>query len=142
MCRCGCKFCFCCGKRGSCIGGAFFNNILEDEEYEDTIGRVDEYEEEEDVAIDPLFQGDWYMEYEEHRIDPLFAGDAWNPIEVEHEDSDIEPLFQGEIWMPPEIEYEKTQVAPLFSGADWNCSDDVDQEDQNSNENRNWGQYL
>ncbi|KAG7354559.1 IBR/half ring-finger domain containing protein [Nitzschia inconspicua] len=27
MCRCGCRFCYCCGAKGICGGSSFYNNF-------------------------------------------------------------------------------------------------------------------
>eukprot|EP00339_Tiarina_fusa_P029591 CAMPEP_0117048170 /NCGR_PEP_ID=MMETSP0472-20121206/33281_1 /TAXON_ID=693140 ORGANISM="Tiarina fusus, Strain LIS" /NCGR_SAMPLE_ID=MMETSP0472 /ASSEMBLY_ACC=CAM_ASM_000603 /LENGTH=283 /DNA_ID=CAMNT_0004761133 /DNA_START=18 /DNA_END=869 /DNA_ORIENTATION=- len=101
MCRCGCKFCFCCGKRGSCMGLTFFNNILGYEDHESFRGRQENILEEDfGTVLDPIFEGDlWFATEEDANIDPeQFEGVFWVPIETEEEESVLSPLFEGKYW--------------------------------------------
>ena len=83
MCRCGCRFCYCCGQKGACGGGPFYNNFADYEEDEEFDWDPDT----ESVAGDvrPLFQsllGEYWW-------------DVWFPPTVEYEDYDISPMFSS-----------------------------------------------
>mmetsp|Transcript_117569 Transcript_117569/g.175594 ORF Transcript_117569/g.175594 Transcript_117569/m.175594 type:complete len:284 (-) Transcript_117569:164-1015(-) len=108
MCRCGCKFCFCCGQRGSCMGNTFYDNINEVEDPVFWMGRRDNVREEEmPCGIDPIFEGDlWYATEEDAgstMIDPIFEGEIWMPIEIEAEDTLITPIFTEFYWDTPAL---------------------------------------
>ena len=103
MCRCGCRFCFCCGNRGNCSGSTFFNNIiLEEEEYE-----YDWDPETESVAgmLVPLFATnlDFYPDYEQEPGEEDWY-DYWFPPTVEHCPYRIMPLFEGDWYIDGNIE--------------------------------------
>jgi hypothetical protein len=71
MCRCGCRFCYCCGERGTHGGNRFYNNFADIEEDRD----FDWNPEEESCAgeVWPLLDsGDWW--------------DQWFPPIEEYED--------------------------------------------------------
>jgi Ring finger domain len=147
MCRCGCRFCFCCGERGNHHGSTFYNNIAGQEEE-----REFEWDPEtESVAgVVPLFEGDpyknldWIEVWESHSIEfweeledtyyeremeeigivPLFEGDEWpwydenNPMEAPA--IYFVPVFEFDRnppWFVKEEE-ELSRIVPLFTG-DW-----------------------
>jgi hypothetical protein len=103
MCRCGCRFCFCCGRKGTCTGGTFYNNVEQSEE-----GRSFNWDPDcESVAgVWPLFVD--YIDNEEYWYD------NWFPLDIleEYEETQLYPLFET----PVQEEYESREIDPLFEG--------------------------
>jgi hypothetical protein len=105
MCRCGCRFCFCCGEKNNCTGLPFYNNSARGEEYDvfmyNVSRRTWEIEEVDDLTIEeeyliPLFVGHhyWYeiiepFTDEEVDVVPLFGGSFWYQVWVSN-DRDID----------------------------------------------------
>ena len=110
MCRCGCRFCYCCGRKGMPCNqfGLFFNNVINQEEI-----RTYQWDPEtESVAGDvwPLFFDDereghywvehWFdfrEEFQRRKIQPLF-GDHWMHITEPEPVKRLRPLFVGDDW--------------------------------------------
>jgi hypothetical protein len=114
MCRCGCRFCYCCGQKGTCSGGTFYNNIVEDEEERSYDWDPDC----ESVSPAwPLFLDD--MENEEFWYEHWFVFEEMNSEEFVY--YELEPLFEGG-WFDEE---ERNRIFPLFEG-DWHIDGNIE----------------
>jgi hypothetical protein len=139
MCRCGCRFCFCCGNVPNClgsnfVGGTFYDNVLgceEDEENLSSYGNDDAEQfpyneyiletigtggvDENGVSLawvrclEEVFSTD---EDEPHWAWVRCREGGWVRCREEPESSSLEPLFSGEAW-------EFSSLEPLFSGWAW-----------------------
>lgn len=109
MCRCGCRFCYCCGAKGSHDGGGtFFDNVVMEEE--DRSYDWDPDNESVAGAVVPLFEGDPFYDF-----DWL---DVWCD-NTEIEDEPLVPLFDERLdwygeWFRDLEEYEFYPLVSLF----------------------------
>ena len=147
MCRCGCRFCYCCGRRGMPCNqyGVFFNNVINQEER-----KTYQWDPEtESVAGDvwPLFLDgddgdDWFEHWyggEDAPVWPLFFDDHsrrwrfrsiywvehWFDIREEYQFRTIEPLFEGS-WLHITEREPVKRLRPLFVGGDWDIDGNIE----------------
>jgi Ring finger domain len=118
MCRCGCRFCYCCGAKGTCGGGPFYNNFAMMEEERSYEWNPDT----ESVAVAwPLFVSIddkdwcyyWFDDPDDYEEDDCDGSELLSLLDPE--ESVMCPLFSSD-W--PEEDEDEYGVSPLFS-SDW-----------------------
>ncbi|KAG7354560.1 zinc finger C3HC4 type domain containing protein [Nitzschia inconspicua] len=122
MCRCGCRFCYCCGAKGTCEGGPFYNNFAMLEEY---VSYEWDPETESVAGVFPLFlsteDDDWWCHWMPSEDEDIGFDYEEEEEEEEEEIEDacgVRPLFSE-----CEEYYEYCGYCPLFDSEDDNLLD-------------------
>lgn len=128
MCRCGCRFCYCCGRKGACQSVPFYNNFADLEE-------EDSYEwdpETESCAgeVWPLFGEDWWSHWFPERYD-YDDDDYCGPCFGYDDDDEYDDYYrEGEEDDDEEADEDEYEFFDLFPLKDWyEC--DEEEKDEN-----------